>query len=146
MRTLYAVLAVAVVAGCASITPVKLQSGDTCYRCHRTISDTKLAAEMLDQSDRVVTSYPFRTTACMAKYLKTHTPSTFTTIFVTDYRSGQMIEATSAWFVPTDLIGPDGKTIEHDYVAFGSRDDAKRFGQELPVHQWDQVLAEVVPE
>ena len=154
MRTLYAVLVVAVVAGCASVAPVKLQSGDTCYRCHRTINDTKLAAEMLDRSDAIATSYPFRTVGCMAKYLKANAPSKFTTIYVTDYRTGRMIQARSAWFVATELISPDGKTVEQDYVAFGSRDTANKFRQDLPVlrlqdqplRQWDQVLAEVVPD
>ena len=146
MRTLYAVLAVTVVAGCASGAPVKPQSGDTCYRCHRTINDTRLAAEMLDRSDRIVTSYPFRTVGCMAKYLKANTPSKVTLIYVTDYRTGRMIEAGSAWFAPTELTSADGKTVEHDFVAFGSRQEASAFRQDRPVRQWDQVLAEAVPE
>lgn len=146
MKTLYAVLIVAVVAGCSPITPLRVQSGDTCYRCHRPIGDTKLAAEMIAGSGRVLTSYPFRTVGCMAKYLKANPPSTTTAIFVTDYRTGLMIEAGSAWFVPTDLTGPDGKTTEHDFVAFASREHAKTFREDVPMRRWSQVLAETVPD
>jgi len=146
MRTLYAVLMVAVAAGCATVSPVKVQSGDACYRCHRVIQDTKLAAEIIDRSGSVMTSYPFRTAGCMAKYLKLNPAGTDSTIFVTDYRTGHMLEAGSAWFVPTTLTSADGKKSEHDFIAFGSQDDAKTFRQDVPVRRWGQVLAEAVPD
>lgn len=146
MRTLYAVFVVAVVTGCASVAPVRVQSGDTCYRCHRPINDTKLAAEMIDRSDRVLTSYPFRTAGCMAKYLKANPEPTTSTMFVTDYKTGRMLETGSAWFVPTELTSADGKTSEADYVAFGSRDDANAFRQDLPARRWNQVLSDAVPD
>jgi hypothetical protein len=146
MRTLYAVLIVAVVAGCASIAPVKVQSGDTCYRCHRTIQDTKLAAEIIDQGDRIMTSYPFRTSGCMAKYLKVNPAGKSSTMFVTDYKTGHMLDAGSAWFVPLTLTGADGKKVEHDFAAFGSQEDANAFRADVPVRRWAQVLAEAVPD
>jgi hypothetical protein len=146
MRTLYVVFVVSIAAGCASVAPLKVQSGDTCYRCHRPISDPTLAAELIDRIDRVSTTYPFRTSGCMARYLKANPPSTTTTIFVTDYRTGRMLDAGSAWFVPTQVTTPDGKKSEPDYVAFGSREDANRFRQDVPVRRWGQVLADAVPD
>ena len=146
MRTLYALFVVAVVAGCASIAPAKVQSGDTCYRCRRVIQDTRLAAEMMDRGDRVATPYPFRTAGCLAKYLKANPASKSTTIFVTDYRTGHMLAADSAWFVPTTLSSGDGKTSEADFIAFGSQADAAAFGKNLFPKRWAQVLAEAVAE
>jgi len=146
MRTFYVLLIVAAVAGCASVAPLKLQSGDTCYRCHRVIQDTKLAAEIMDQGERVATSYPFRTAGCMAKYLKANPAGKSSTAYVTDYLTGRMLEAGDAWFVPLTLTSADGKTVEHDFAAFGSRADANRFREDVPVKRWAEVLAEVVAE
>jgi hypothetical protein len=146
MRTLYALLIVTAVAGCASVAPVKLQSGDSCYRCHRVIQDTKLAAEIMDQGDGIATSYPFRTAGCMAKYLKASPAGKSSTIYVTDYRTGHFVEAGSAWFVPTTLTSADGKKSEPDFIAFGSREDANSFRQDVPVKRWAQVLAEAVAD
>ena len=146
MRTLYIVFVVAIAAGCASVAPLKVQSGDTCYRCHRMISDPKLAAELIDRIGRVSTTYPFRTAGCLARYLKANPPSSMTTIFVTDHKTGRMLEAGAAWFVPTQVTTPDGKDSEADYVAFGSREDANRFRQDVPVRRWGQVLADAVAD
>ena len=146
MRTLYALLVVVVVAGCASITPVKVQSGDTCYRCRRVIQDTRLAAELMDRGDGVATPYPFRTAGCLAKYLKANPASKSTTIFVTDYHTGHMLAADSAWFVPTMLTSADGKTTEPDFLAFGSQADAVAFGKNLTPKRWAQVLTDAVAE
>jgi hypothetical protein len=146
MRALYAFLIVAVVAGCASIAPAKVQSGDSCYRCHRVIQDSKLAAEIMEQGDRVVTSYPFRTAGCLAKYLKGNPAGKSSTIYVTDYRTGHMLEAGSAWFVPTTLTSADGKKSEPDFIAFGSQADAAAFGKSLFAKRWAQVVAEAVPD
>jgi hypothetical protein len=129
----------------AAVAP-KVQAGDTCYRCHRVIQDTKLAGEMIERNDRVETTYPFRTAACMAKYLRVSPVSKSTTIFVTDYRTGHMLEAGSAWFVPTTLTSADGKTTEADFIAFASREDANNFRPDVPSRRWAQVLAEVVPD
>lgn len=145
MRTLYASLVLAVIAACATVAP-KVQAGDTCYRCHRVIQDTNLAAELIEQNDHIVTTYPFRTSGCMAKYLKVNAASKGTTIFVTDYRTGHMLEAGSAWFVPMTLTSADGKKVEHDFAAFGSRDEANNFRKDVPIRRWAQVLADAVPD
>jgi len=146
MRALYASLIVAVVAGCASVAPAKVQAGDSCYRCHRVIQDTRLAAEIMEQGGQIATSYPFRTAGCLAKYLKAKPAGTSSTIYVTDYQTGHMLEVGSAWFVPTTLTSADGKKSEPDVVAFGSREDASNFRKDTPVKRWAQVLAEAVPD
>ena len=146
MRTLYASLIVAVVAGCASVAPAKVQAGDSCYRCHRVIQDTRLAGEIMDQGDRIATSYPFRTAGCMAKYLKANPSGKSSTIYVTDYNTGHMLDAGSAWFVPTTLTSADGKKTEADFIAFASREDATSFRKDVPVKRWAEVLAEAVPD
>ena len=146
MRALYASLIVAVVAGCASVAPAKVQAGDSCYRCHRVIQDTRLAAEIMEQGGQIATSYPFRTAGCLAKYLKAKPAGTSSTIYVTDYQTGHMHEVGSAWFVPTTLTSADGKKSEPDVVAFGSREDASNFRKDVPVKRWAQVLAEAVPD
>ncbi len=144
MRTIYAVLVVAVVAGCASMSPVLVQTGDTCYRCHRAIGETKLAAEIVDRSGSVVTSYPFRTSGCLAKYLKQNPQSASSTIFVTDYTTGRMFAAESGWFVPMTRTSADGK-VEKDYAVFRFESEAKAFASEAP-RRWAQVVADAVPD
>jgi hypothetical protein len=146
MRTLYAVLVVAVVAGCASISPVLVQTGDTCYRCHRAIGETKLAAEIVDRSGSVVTSYPFRTSGCLAKYLKQSPQPNTSTIFVTDFKTGRMFAAESGWFVPMTRTSADGKKVEKDYAVFRSESEAKAFASEGAPRRWAQVVADAVPD
>jgi hypothetical protein len=82
----------------------------------------------------------------MAKYLKVNPAGKSNTIYVTDYGTGHMLEAGSAWFVPLTLTSPDGKKVEHDFAAFGSREDAKNFRQDVAVERWGQVLAEALPD
>jgi hypothetical protein len=146
MRTLYAVLIVAVVTACASVSPVKVQAGDTCYRCHRTIQDTRLAAEIVDRGSGFNTSYPFRSSGCLAKYLKQSPAGQSASIFVTDYNTEHMLSADSAWFVPVALPSLDGKKVEQDFAAFGSRADAAKFRPDAPVKRWADVLAAAVPD
>ena len=125
MRTLYAVVVAAVVVGCASIQPAPVQAGDRCLRCRRPVNDLRLAGEIIDN---MRAPFPFRTPGCMAKYVKANGQS-YTAIFVTDYRTGRMLPASSAWFVPTELPAGDGSTrMNSDYVAFGSRGDVSLRG------------------
>jgi hypothetical protein len=143
MKTLYAIVVAVVLIGCASIQPAKVQVGDTCYRCHRSIGDPKLAGEIIDQLNA---PFPFRTTGCLAKYLKANPDQKLRAVFVTDYRTGHMLLAEDAWFVPVRLTQADGKKTESDYFAFRSRTDAvaMKDGQAAPL-RWPQVLAETNP-
>ena len=141
MKTLYTVVLAATLLACASIQPAPVQAGDRCLRCRRPVSDLRLAGEIIDN---MRAPFPFRTAGCMAKYVKQNGGQGFTAIFVTDYRTGRMLPASSAWFVPTQVPMLDGKRTEADYLAFGSRRDADAArGQNDPLLRWTQVVAEV---
>ena len=129
MKQLAAAILGTLVAGCSVATPVAVKSGDICYRCGRTITDTRIAAQMVDGTGQAQT---FKTPACLAKYLQTN-EVTGKTIFVTDYPSGQMFPVTTAVFVRGTI---DDATGERDYFAFRSAAEAvKRAagGQETAV-------------
>jgi hypothetical protein len=137
---LYAVVLVLAVAACASIPPAAIQAGDRCARCRRAIGDLRLVAETIDH---VKTPRPYRTAGCLAKYLKAHQEEKFLAVYVTDHRSGRMVPADAAWFVPTVLTQPGGRGTEEDYVAFRSRKDAEAYrGAGEPLLRWAQVVAE----
>jgi len=139
MKALYSMLLLATVLGCASVQPAPVQAGDRCLRCRNTVSDLRLAGEIIDN---MRAPFPFRTAGCMAKYVKANGGQGFTAIFVTDYRTGRMLPASSAWFVPTQVATPDGKRTEADYLAFGSRGDAEAArAHDEPLLRWTQVVA-----
>ena len=139
MRTFYALVIAATAMACASIKPAPVQAGDLCLQCRRPIGDLRLAGEIIDN---LRAPHPFRTSGCMAKYVKANADS-YTAIFVTDHRTGRMLPASDAWFVPTAIRTPDDRRSEPDYVAFGSRADAEAFRpQATPLLRWTQVVAE----
>jgi hypothetical protein len=140
MKAFYVVMFAVVLAACASIRPAAVQVGDRCFNCRRTIGDLRMAAEVIDQ---LKTPRPFRTAGCLAKYLKAHPDYAVSALFVTDYRSGRMIAAGDAWFVPATATPPGSTQPEADYVAFHSRNDAAASGGARPVLlRWAQVVAE----
>ena len=141
MRTL--VVAVALVAaGCSSVKPLPIAGGDLCFNCRRPIGDTKLAGEVIDRQGR---AFKFKSTACMTRYLKANAASleNAAAIYVTDYRTGRLITASSATFVPTVLV--DGYKRTNDYLAFyvaeAASDAAAR--EHRPTMKWEQVFQEV---
>ena len=118
---------------CATITPVKISAGDQCFRCRRTIDDTRLAAERM-----IGFAEKFKAPGCMAKYLVAH-PDETGPIFVTDYGTGKMIGPDQALFVPIVLNAITGET---DYRAYATKADADQAAVELhtvPVN-WQTVL------
>src|SRR6266508_4878844 len=120
---------------CSTIAPVKINAGDQCFRCRRTISDTRLAAETIQGG--FVSKY--RAPGCMAKYITAHPNEQTGAVFVTDYAKGTMIDPAKAFFVPVTV---DERTGENDYQAFGVKADADRAAAELktaPV-DWATVL------
>jgi hypothetical protein len=139
MKALYAFVLIAVMTACASVQPAAVQVGDRCLRCRRAIGDLRLAGETID---RLQAPHPFRTAGCMAKYVKATPPAELTAVFVTDYRSGRMVEANQAWFVPTELTVPDSRRTESDYLAFRSRSDADAARGNKPMLRWAQVVSE----
>lgn len=139
MKTLYATLIAATLVACASVHPVAIQAGDRCLRCREPIGNLQVAGEIID---RLRAPFPFRTAGCMAKYVKARPAESFTAIFVTDFKSGRLIEADDAWFVPAMLTGPGGRGLQPDYLAFRSRSDAEAARAGQPLLRWSQVVAE----
>lgn len=139
MKTLYAAVIALSALACASVQPARVELGDRCLRCRRPVSDLRLAGEIIDS---MRAPFPFRTAGCLAKYVKANSGTQFTAIFVTDFRTGKMIQARDAWFVPTTITAADGKTAENDYYAFGSRTDAQAFKADATTFmRWAQVVA-----
>jgi len=139
MKTLYAMVLGVTVVACASIQPAKIVAGDRCLRCRRPIQDLRLAAEVVDSMNA---PFPFRTAGCLAKYVKTNSGTPFNAIFVTDFKTGHMIAASDAWFVPTRIAAADGRSSEADYYAFGSRREAQAYMPDASMLlRWSQVVA-----
>ena len=139
MKTLYAALIALSALACASVQPATMQVGDRCLRCRRPIADLRLAGQMIDS---MRAPFPFRTAGCMAKYIKANSGTPYTALFVTDYNTGRMFPASDAWFVPTTITGPDGKTGEADYYAFRSREEAAAFkADSAKFMRWPEIVA-----
>ncbi len=120
-------------ASCTSVAPVKINAGDQCFRCARTIDDTRVAGERI-----IGFVEKFRAPGCMAKYVVAH-PDETGPIFVTDYTSGKMVKPTEAFFVP---IVTNAMTGESDYRAYSRKAEAAAAADELhtvPV-TWQTVL------
>jgi hypothetical protein len=99
VQTMVAGVVVFALTSCSSIAPVKVNAGDQCFRCRRTITDGRLAGETIDSSGFVS---KVRAPGCMAKYLVQH-PEETGVVFVTDYTTGKMIGPERALFVPVVL-------------------------------------------
>jgi copper chaperone NosL len=117
------------------VEPVRMMPGDICTRCRKTISDTRIAAELIDQAGR---AYKFHSTGCMAKYLKAHPEEQSGTLFATDYGTGRLVTVKSVKFVAT----PIDRDVDYEayYTDAGANDAASR-GKTTPV-EWQKVLAD----
>jgi copper chaperone NosL len=124
-----------VAASCSTIAPVKVNAGDQCIRCRRTIQGTRMAGELVYKGGLVE---KFRAPGCMAKYLATY-PATVATVFVTDFTSGKFVKASEATYVPV-LVDPN--TGETDYRAYKLRAEADAASRELQATaiDWNAVL------
>jgi len=121
MRFALATALMLTLAGCSTVQPVPIASGDECVRCRRTIVEVRLAGEIVTTGS---TALKFRTVTCMAKYLNEH-PDGVKAVFVTDYTTGRMLSAVNARFVRATI---DKATKERDYLAFRSLDAAIEAG------------------
>jgi hypothetical protein len=120
---------------CSSIAPVKINAGDQCFRCRRTISDTRMAAETIQGG--FVSKY--RAAGCMAKYIVAHPDEQTGTMFVTDFAKGTMINPATAFFVPVTV---DSRSGETDYQAYSVKADADAAAADLKTAavDWATVL------
>ena len=138
MKPRYALVVALLVVACSSIQPAKVQVGDRCYSCRQPIQDVKIAAAMIDQNGG---QYPFRSPKCLARYLHDH-PSDTSLAFVTDYRTGYMLEADKAWFVSVAIPSPDGRGTEPNYYAFRNvRDAEKANATGAPLQRWSALVS-----
>jgi hypothetical protein len=122
---------------CTTVAPVKVASGDQCFRCRRYISDERVAAEAID-TNRFVSK--FRGPGCMAKYLVNH-PTDKSTRYVTDYSTGKMMTPDAGFYV-SEVV--DRKTGETDYRAYRVKVEAEAYAAQVhttPIG-WDAVLAQ----
>ncbi len=116
-------LFLAVMVGCSSVTPVPIRAGDVCEECSQPIQNVQIAAEIVPPAGNL--ALKFRTVSCVARYLHEHgdTPGT---VFVTDYKTGRLIEARLAVFVKGQI---DENTKALDYYAFGDVKSAVAFAK-----------------
>ena len=124
-----------VTVSCSSVSPVKVEAGEQCYRCRRSITNERVAGEAVFGPQFVA---KFRGPGCMAKYLVSH-PDEKPALFVTDYSSGKMIAPERAFYV-SELV--DRNTGETDYRAYSQQTDAAAFAAEThatPI-AWNAVL------
>ena len=138
MRTTHVIVACAAAlfaASCTSIRPVTVADGDQCFRCRRTITNVRVAAETVGPSGLVS---KFKGPGCMATYLSTH-PLAGEAVFVTDFTSGKMIPPERARFVEV-LTNPD--TGENDLRAYldGREADAAALEERSAATDWKGVL------
>jgi len=114
--SVYAVALATLALSCtAAVRPVRVNAGEQCFRCQRTIMDTRMATEQ-------ITGFveKFRTPGCMAKYVVKN-PADKGPIFVTDFATGNLIAADDAFLVSVVV---DDRTGERDYRAYALKSDA----------------------
>jgi nitrous oxide reductase accessory protein NosL len=123
-------------AGCSSASPLPVHVGDLCFNCRRPINDVAMAGEVITQTNQAL---KFKTAACMARYIKAN-PDLAKVVYVTDFKTGRFIKASSATFVPFVTVERYVKTS--DYVAYYSKDVAAEFAKEQnsTLIGWDEVL------
>jgi hypothetical protein len=121
---------------CSSVQPLRIDAGDRCFRCGRTIDEPRLAGEIIDEGNHAL---KFRTPGCMAKYLADQAEHNWRGIWVTDYGTGKFVEASDASFARI-TINPD--TNERDYAAFASAEAAaaKAREEETATTDWNAIL------
>jgi hypothetical protein len=134
-RTLLLGLIPLVSLSCGSASPVKVNAGDQCFRCRRTIGDTRVAGEIVDGG--LATKY--RGPGCLAKYLAAHADETGA-IFVTDFTTGKMFQADRGSYVPVVV---DPNTGETDYRAYKMKVAADEAARELKTAaiDWSTVIS-----
>jgi hypothetical protein len=135
MRTAVPLLVgLVVVLGCSSLRPVAINTSDVCESCKQVITNTKVAAEIVQPNGL---AQKFRTVTCMVRYMNQH--PTEGSVFVTDYRSGRFLSPQSAVFVKAEI---DENTRESNYLAFRDVPAAVEFARKQgtsPV-DWASVL------
>jgi hypothetical protein len=116
-------------------TPDLIAEGEVCHRCRRVITNSLVAGEILQGP----VSLKYKTPGCMAQYVVANPATDTAKIFVTDYATGALIDARTAWYVPAPINEVTG---ERDYRAFHARRVAEAAAVEFNsgTLRWDAVL------
>lgn len=109
---------------CSSLQPLPVRSGETCYGCRQVIGEPRLAAEMIDAKGH---AFKFDSVECLARYINDHPTEQLEGVFVTDYKTSRMFNATTATYVKGAV---DPRTAKKSYVAFKASADAQAFAKE----------------
>ena len=135
MIPLLAVVVAVVATSCSSIAPIAVTARDVCFECRQGIAEPRLAAELIDSNQM---AYKFGSARCLAKYLGEH-PGETGTLFVTDFKTGQMVTVDQATFVPIIL---DANTGRRDFRAYSDAQEAEAAARDLKVGptNWQGVL------
>ena len=139
MRWVIPVVAGLVLLACSSLQPLAIRTGETCYGCRQPISETKIAAEMIDASGH---ASKFDTVECLARYVNDHPNEKIDGVFVTDYKTGRLFAATNAYYVKGSVMPG---SMRKNYAAFKSSGDAEAFAkaQSSTTVQWKAVMDEM---
>jgi copper chaperone NosL len=124
MRFAVAIVVGVALAACSTLQPLPIRSGETCYGCRQVIGDPRLAAEVIDASGH---AFKFDTVECLARYLNGHPDEKVSGVFVADYKTGRLVNATSAQYVKGQV---DPRSLKKGYAAFASAADAQAFAKE----------------
>ena len=139
MKPRYALMVALLAVACSSLQPAKIQVGDRCYACRQPIQDVKIAAALIDEQHA---QFPFRSPRCLAQYLHEHPTDKGGIAFVTDYKTGYMLEANKAWFVSVAIPSPDGRGTEPNYFAFRNVHDAEQANTTgAPLQRWGTLVS-----
>ena len=110
------------VASCqqSAVTPVAIEANDMCSFCRMSISETRYAAELIDDEGQ---AFKFDDIGCMANFIKQkRNNAPIRATFVMDYDRREWLAAESASFVrSTEFKTPMNGGI----VAFKDRSDAE---------------------
>ena len=123
--------------GCASAKPVAIRAGEPCFHCRKPISQTELAAQIIDHSQR---AYNFSSVTCLVDYLHSHPNDPIRAMYAMDYARRKAILVDEASFV---AFKPNPQRRAVEYAAFLSTETAKTFAAEhdSTVVKWGDVYA-----
>ena len=140
VRSLSAALSLLALLSCSSVAPVKVVTGEQCFRCRRPIVNDRLATETITGDSRSRFVAKFRGPSCMAKYLVAH-ENEKPVVYVTDYATGRMIAPDAAFYV-SEVV--DRNTGEREFRAYRLQADAQSAAAQLQTTPiaWDAVLAQ----
>jgi copper chaperone NosL len=115
-------------------TPIELNK-DKCGHCAMPIADAKLGAELITEKGRV---YKFDDLVCLLQYKKANPQPKPQSLYVADYGSGTLTDATKAHYVlHTSIKSP----MQGNMAAFANQQAAESLAAKLNgiVKVWDEI-------